>query len=190
MYLLWWSIGVFNFGLGALSESINSLFGWSAFNLKFWYITGALLGGFTLAQGSVYFLLSRKFANWSAIIWSIFIFIAIFFIVLTPISLPRDFSGKLTGEVFEWDWVRYFSPFINIYAFIFSFGGALYAVNQYFNQIDKERRLVGCIYISFGTLLPSIGGFYTKLGYVNILFITGLLGLGFIYWGYRIIKSS
>ncbi len=190
MYLLWWTIGIFNFGLGTLSESINIIFGWSEGNLKFWYITGALLGGFSLAQGTVYFLFSKRFGNWSTCLWLIFIGVAGVCIILTPISLPEDFSGKLTGDVFKWQWVRYFTPFINIYAFIFSFGSALYAANMYFKQITKEARFIGSIYISFGTLLPSIGGFYTKIGYVNILFISGLIGLGFIYRGYRIIKSN
>jgi hypothetical protein len=62
-YLLWWTIGVCTFGLGTLAESIHVLAGWNVVNLKYWYIVGALLGGFPLAQGSVYLLLSRRFAN-------------------------------------------------------------------------------------------------------------------------------
>ncbi|MCT4624501.1 MAG: hypothetical protein N4A46_12845, partial [Schleiferiaceae bacterium] len=45
-YLLWWTIGVLTFGLGTAAESYNALFGWSDINLKYWYIVGALLGGF------------------------------------------------------------------------------------------------------------------------------------------------
>ena len=58
-YLLWWSIGVFAFGLGTFAESIHALFGWNEVNVRLWYIVGALLGGFPLAQGSVYLLMSR-----------------------------------------------------------------------------------------------------------------------------------
>ncbi|HEX2997030.1 MAG TPA: hypothetical protein VHP14_19570, partial [Anaerolineales bacterium] len=53
-YLMWWTIGVFFFGIGTLTESINVLFGWSVANMKAWYISGALLGAFPLAQGTVY----------------------------------------------------------------------------------------------------------------------------------------
>jgi hypothetical protein len=189
-YLLWWTLGIINFGLGTLSESINILFGWSEFNLRFWYITGALLGGFTLAQGTVYLLMSNKFGDRSTIIWAVFIGVAMTCVILTPITLPEDFTGKLTGEVFEWQWVRLFSPFINTYAFIFSFGGAVYSANKYFQQINKEARFVGNIYISAGTLLPGIGGIYTKIGYVEVLFVTELVGLFLIYRGYRIIRSA
>ncbi len=189
-YFLWWTIGIITFGLGTLSESINLLFGWSEFNLRFWYITGALLGGFTLAQGTVYLLMPERFGDWTTVIWIIFVCVAATCVILTPLTIPEDFNGKLSGEVFEWQWVRLFSPFINTYAFVFSFGGAVYSANKYFQQIDKEARFIGNIYISAGTLLPGIGGFYTKIGYVEVLFVTELIGLFLIYRGYRIIKFN
>ena len=43
------------------------MFGWSEANVKLWYIVGALLGGFSLAQGSVYLLINKKFADISSI---------------------------------------------------------------------------------------------------------------------------
>ena len=53
-------LGVVTFGLGTLSESLHALIGYNEFNLRFWYIIGALLGGFPLAQGTVYLLFSKK----------------------------------------------------------------------------------------------------------------------------------
>ena len=70
-YLLWWSLGVLTFGLGTLAESINMLIGWSISNVRYWYIVGALLGGFPLAQGSVYLLMKRRFADISSILTEI-----------------------------------------------------------------------------------------------------------------------
>jgi hypothetical protein len=61
-YLLWWTLGVLTFGLGTLTESINAIFGWSEWNTKVWYIVGALLGGYPLAQGTIYLLMNRRFA--------------------------------------------------------------------------------------------------------------------------------
>jgi len=189
-YLLWWTIGVLTFGLGTLAESINVLLGWSILNLKYWYIVGALLGGFPLAQGSVYLLMGRRFADITAILISLLIIVASLFVILTPISIPDGFNHKLTGAVFTWKWVRYFSPFINTYSFIFLFGGAVYSSFKYYRQRDKEARFKGNILISVGSLLPGIGGTFTRLGYVNVLFVTELTGLLLIYIGYRIIKSG
>ena len=55
-YLLCWTLGVSSFGLAGLAASINVLAGWSPANLEAWYIAGALVGGFLLAQGSLYIL--------------------------------------------------------------------------------------------------------------------------------------
>jgi hypothetical protein len=189
-YLLWWSVGVLTFGLGTSAESINAIFGWNEINLKYWYIVGALLGGFPLAQGTVYLLMKKRFADITALIFVVLIFVASLFVIMTPLSIPDDFRYKLTGSVFTWKWVRYFSPFVNLYASVFLIGGAIYSAIRYHRQTEKEARFKGNIYIALGALLPGIGGSFTRLGYVNVLFITEFAGLLLIYIGYRIIKSD
>ena len=111
-------------------------------------------------------------------------------VILTPIAIPEGFNYKLTGAVFEWKWVRYFSPIINIYAFIFLVGGAFYSAYRYYRLKNKEVRFKGNVFIAIGGLLPGIGGSMTRMGYVNVLFVTELLGLLLIYYGYHIIKSE
>lgn len=189
-YLLWWTIGVLTFGLGTLAESIHVLAGWHPVNLKYWYIIGALMGGFPLAQGSVYLLMNRKFANTTTWLYCILIAVAAVCVILTPITLPPDYDYKLTGAVFEWKWVRYFSPFINIYAFIFLVGGAIWSAIKYSRAADKPARFKGNVFIAIGGLLPGIGGTFTRMGYVEVLFVTELIGLILIYVGYRIIKTD
>ncbi len=188
LYLLWWTIGVATFGLGTFAESINVLFGWNSVNVKYWYIVGALLGGFPLAQGSVYLLMNRKFANISSIVFISLILVGAISVILTPVSIPEGFDYRLTGAVFAWKWVRYFSPFINSYAFIFLVGGAVYSALKYYKMEKKDARFKGNIFIAIGGLLPGIGGSMTRLGHVNVLFITEFIGLVLIYVGYRIIR--
>src|SRR3954447_16430018 len=108
-YLLWWTLGVLTFGLGTLTESINAIFGWSEWNTKIWYIVGALLGGYPLAQGTIYLLMKKSFADISAIICSVVIVVAAVFVLLSPIAIPEEFDYRLTGRVLEWQWVRLFS---------------------------------------------------------------------------------
>jgi len=189
-YLLWWSLGVLTFGLGTLSESINVLLGWSAANLRYWYIVGALLGGFPLAQGSVYLLMNNTFSKLTTLFFVTLIIVASIFVLLTPISLPDDFSGKLTGHVFEWKWVRYFSPLINLYSFLFLVGGAIYSAIKYYKQGIKEAPFKGNIFIAIGGLLPGIGGTFTRMGYVEVLYVTEFVGLLMIYFGYKVIKEN
>ncbi len=189
-YLLWWSLGVLTFGLGTLSESINILYGWSEANLKYWYIVGALLGGYPLAQGSVYLLMNKKFSNITSLFFISLIILASYFVLLTPVVLPESFNNMLTGSVFAWKWVRYFSPLINMYAFIFLVGGAIYSANKYYKQGIKEAPFKGNIFIAIGGLLPGIGGSFTRAGYVEVLYVTEFIGLICIYYGYKIIKEN
>lgn len=189
-YLLWWTIGVMTFGLGTLAESIHVLAGWNIINLKYWYITGALLGGFPLAQGSVYLLLNKRFADITSVIFIAIIIIASVFVILTPVSIPDTYDWRLTGAIFSWKWVRYFSPFINTYSFIFLVGGAVYSAVYYFKKSDRQAQFKGNIFIAIGGLLPGIGGTFTRMGYVEVLFVTELMGLLLIYFGYRIIKKN
>lgn len=187
-YLLWWTFGVLAFGLGTLAESIHAIFGWNEINLKYWYIVGALLGGFPLAQGSVYLLMNKRFAHITSLLFIGLIVIASYYVIKTPLAIPEDFDYRLTGAVFEWKWVRKFSPFINIYSFLFLVGGAIYSATKYYGYKDKQAHFKGNIFIAIGALLPGIGGTFTRMGYVEVLFITELIGLVLIYMGYRIIK--
>lgn len=189
-YLLWWTLGVVTFGLGTLSESINVLFGWSELNLKIWYITGALLGGFPLAQGTVYLLMKRKFADASATIFVSIVFVAAIAVAVSPVNLSEDFDGQLTGKVLSWQWVRLFSPIINLYAFVFLVGGAIYSARRYYSLGQREAPFKGNIFIAIGGLLPGIGGSFARMGYVEMLFITEPVGLFLIYVGYRIIRDD
>lgn len=189
-YLLWWAIGVLTFGLGTFAESVNVLFGWYEVNLKYWYIVGALLGGFPLAQGSVYLLMRKRFADITAGFFVLWIIVAAICVSLSPIDLPEGFDGKLTGKVLVWQWVRYFSPLINLYAFVFLVGGAIYSAIKYYKQGVKNAPFRGNIFIAIGGLLPGIGGSFTRAGYVEVLYVTEFLGLLLIYYGYKIIKNS
>ena len=91
-YLLWWTLGVLTFGAGTLTESINAIFGWSEWNTKVWYIVGALLGGYPLAQGTIYLLMKRRFADASAIVCTAVIIVAAICVLLSPIEIPAGFD--------------------------------------------------------------------------------------------------
>jgi len=62
-HLFWWAFGVACYGSGAGVESLITLFGNTVLLNRLWYVTGALLGGYPLAQGSVYFHFARRTAN-------------------------------------------------------------------------------------------------------------------------------
>ncbi|HMB23204.1 MAG: hypothetical protein ACM33V_03960 [Chloroflexota bacterium] len=189
-YLMWWTIGAFCFGIGTLTESINALFGWSVLNLKAWYIAGALLGAFPLAQGTVYLLLKEKTADLLTWFFIIYITVAAIAILLSPVDMSLVDPTRLTGKVMTWTWARLFSILPNTYSLIFLVGGAAWSAIQYARKSDSGSRVLGNWLIAIGALLPGIGGSFTRMGYVEVLFVTEFIGILLIWAGYRTMSQS
>ena len=81
--MLWWMLGIFFYGAGTITESIHTLFGYSAANFKAWYILGDLLGGAPLAQGTVHLLVKPKTAMVLSAALTIVIFVSAFLVVFS-----------------------------------------------------------------------------------------------------------
>jgi len=148
-------------------------------------VAWAFLGGYPLAQGSIYLLMNRKFADRSAIVMSSFIAIAAVLVFVVPLDVSVAEAHRLSGRVIEWQWIRLISPFINLYSVIFLVGGAVVSALRFRRAPQLRHRYIGNILIAVGALLPGIGGSLTRAGFVEALYITELVGLLLIYWGYR-----
>lgn len=190
VYVFWWMLGVFMYGAGTITESINTVTGYHPANFKAWYIFGALLGGAPLAQGTVHLLLKKKTANILSAVLATVIIISALLVILSPLHEVSDPHAKLSGKILEWTFIRAITPFINIYAFIFLVGGAVYSAILYAKDKVYKERFWGNVLIAIGGLLPGIGGSFTKFGYVEVLYVTEFLGICFIYAGYNVIKKG
>ena len=178
-------VGMLTYGAGTLTESLTTLTGWHEPVFRAWYITGALLGGAPLAQGTVYLLMKRRTANRLTVVVASIVVIAATCVILSPINYAGVEPYKLTGKVLEWHWVRMFSPFINLYAVTFLIGGAIFSAFRYKRQRETYHRYVGNLLIAVGALLPGIGGTFTRFGHTEVLYVTELIGLMFIYAGFK-----
>lgn len=189
-YLFWWTTGVLCYGLGTLTESIVGVWGWSEPVFKAWYILGALLGGFPLAQGSVFLILKPRTAT--VLMWIVVIVITLtsVAVILSPVDYELVEPSRLTGKVLIWKEVRWITPFVNFYAFIFLVGGAAYSAYRYAKEKYSVVRMWGNICIAAGGLLPGIGGSFTKLGFTEVLYVTELAGIILIYYGYRLMRRD
>ena len=172
------------YGVGTFTESATTLFGWNEVVFRSWYISGALLGGAPLAQGTVYLMFERKTANWMAGLLAAFIVVAATAVILSPIDYSLVETHRLTGSVMEWQWARLFSPFINIYAAIFLIGGAALSAWRYRSDAALRHRFIGNCWIALGALLPGIGGTATRMGHTEVLYVMELIGIIFIWIGY------
>jgi hypothetical protein len=186
LHLLWWGIGMATYGLGTFTEAYTSIVGWHPLVFRTWYVAGAFLGGYPLAQGSIYLLMNRRFAHASAWIVSSLIAVASVVVFLAPLDTAAAEAHRLSGSVIEWSWIRLFSPFVNLYSVVFLVGGAIVSALRFRKAEALRGRYVGNIFIAVGALLPGIGGTMTRAGYVEWLYVTELIGLLFIYAGYRL----
>lgn len=189
-YLLWWMMGVALYGVGTLTEATTTVFGWSEPVFRSWYVAGALLGAAPLAQGTVYLLLPRRIADRLAVAMVTYIAIASAFVVATPIIPEMVESHRLDGGVMSWQWVRLFSPLVNLYAVVFLIGGAIYSAVKYRRQGGSGARVRGNWLIAIGAILPGVGGSFARAGVVEILYVTELVGLLLIWAGYRTIAGD
>ena len=184
-HLFWWALGIAMYGVGTLTESATTLFGWNEFVFRSWYISGALLGGAPLAQGTVSLMFSRKTADRMTAVLVTVILVASAVVILSPIDYGAVEAHRLTGRVMEWRQSRLFSPFINLYAATFLIGGAILSAWRFRSDPTARHRFIGNCFIAVGAILPGIGGTATRFGHTEVLYVMEFLGLILIWIGYR-----
>ncbi len=191
-HLFWWGLGVLVYGMGTFAEAWITLLGWNPIIFRFWYFVGAILGGAPLAQGTVWFLLKPGTAQQLTRMMIAYAALSASFIIASPINLALVDPHLPSGSVFVWQWVRLFSPVINLYAVIFLIGGALLSARRFYrsyrsarNELSISRdRFIGNVCIAFGAMLPGIGGAASRLGHTEILYIMEIIGITAIWIGY------
>jgi hypothetical protein len=186
LHLLWWAIGVATYGVGTLTESLTTLVGWHEPIFRAWYISGALLGGAPLAQGTVYLMMSRRTAHALTVLLVASVLVGSTAVLASPINAALVEPHHLTGRVFEWAWVRRFSPFINLYAVIFLVGGAILSAVRYSREAATRHRMWANVWIAAGAILPGIGGVATRFGHTEVLYVAEIIGLLMMWRGYVI----
>ena len=93
-------------------------------------------------------------------------------------------SFRPSGDLLGWQWIRLFTPLINIYAVVFLIGTAAWSAWHFARRAGDGNRAVGNALIATGALLPAIGGGMAKGGAVEVLYVMELLGLILIWVGY------
>ncbi len=184
-HLFWWSAGVLTYGLGTFLESAITLFGNSPFLNQSWYVAGAILGGYPLAQGSVYLHFKKRNANILTFVTIPFIVFAAVCVFLSPVNAELLQTHKPGGDAIAWQWVRLLTPFINIYAAVFLIGTAMLSAVRFSKIENGKNRAIGNWLITIGALLPGIGGGMAKAGIVEALYIGEFLGIILIWLGYK-----
>jgi hypothetical protein len=189
-HLLWWSAGIVAYGLGTALESAITLAGNSASLTRWWYLAGAILGGYPLATGSVYLLCRRRTANVLTAFSGASVVGLCVAVLLSPLDAARLQPFRPSGDVLVWTWIRGCTPLVNLYAAAFLIGGAVQSAVRFWwpaaNGSRDGRRAAGTSLIAAGALLPGIGGVMAKAGLVEGLYVGELVGLMLIWSGHAL----
>ncbi len=183
-HLLWWAGGVFCYGVGTALEASITLGGNSAGLNKAWYVAGALFGGYPLAQGTVYLLLSRRTAHVLSGLTLPVILVLSVLVICSPTDLTAMEGHRPGGAALGWQWIRPMTPLVNLYAAVFLIGGAALSAVRFARRTDTKHRMYGNVLIAVGALLPGIGGAFAKADLVEALYLGEFLGIILIWCGY------
>jgi len=185
-HLWWWAFGITTYGLGTAIESTITLGGNSVLLTKVWYIAGAILGGYPLAQGSLYLSWPRPLANKLTVASLTLVVVAAVLVILSPVNLAALDPVRPSGAVLQWSWVRLLTPFINVYAVFFLIGGAIRSAWRHYRERGHKYRAAGNALIALGAILPGVGGSFAKAGMVEVLYVGECIGIMLIWIGDRV----
>lgn len=185
-HLFWWGLGVGIYGLGTLTESVTTLFGWHEGVFRAWYVFGALLGAAPLAQGTAYLMFERRVAHALTAGLAVVVVFATATVLRAPLDAATVEAHRLTAATLGASGARAFSPFINSYAVVLLVGGAVLSALRYRGDPALRHRVLGNGLIAVGAILPGIGGAAARAGATEALYVTELVGLVTIWAGYRL----
>ncbi|MFQ6057741.1 MAG: hypothetical protein ACE5MB_02520 [Anaerolineae bacterium] len=188
-HLLIWGIGLVMYGIGSLTESYYSVFGWHDLGFRLWYLCGAILVAAWLGQGTVYLLVRRRIANIKLahilfvllLLGSLYGAYKVFTAQLDPSLMP---GASLSGHAITTPGVRILTPFFNIYGLVALVGGAIYSAWIFWRKRIMPHRVIGNILIAVGALAPSISGALSRVGLTEWLYLGELLGAILMFIGF------
>ena len=190
-HLLFWSIGLALYGIGALTEVIM-LFTFNAVALKLWYLSGAMLTAAWLGQGTVNLLVRRRgLVRALNIILVSASLIAIGLVIAAPVTSAstsynpaQPLSTQYQDIILRSSGMVLMTILFNIYGTFTLVGGAIYSAYIFWRKKVLFNRMVGNILIAAGAMLPAIGGSFVRLNLPDFLYLSEFLGVILMYIGF------
>lgn len=195
LYLLFWAIGLFLYGLGTLSEVILGLT-FDPFVLKLWYLTGAMLTAAWLGLGTVHLLIRR--GNTAQILTAVMIAVSVLasiFVFAAPVNsvvyeVFRPVSEQYKEIMTRSGMTILLTILLNIFGTIALVGGAIYSAFLFWRKRILANRMYGNILIAAGALSPALGGTFLRTGLVDFLYLSELVGAILMFVGFILATSG
>jgi hypothetical protein len=190
-HLLFWTIGLLFYGIGTLSEVILG-FTFSGLTLKLWYLSGAMLTAAWLGQGTFHLLVRKRGVAWTLTGMLIAVSLVAATLVLVAPLTPAAESyhvGKAISSQYKDILTRSgltiaLTILLNIYGTLSLVGGAIYSAFIFWRKRVLLNRMIGNVLIAIGALAPAMAGSFVKMGMVDGLYLSELIGVVLMYIGF------
>jgi hypothetical protein len=190
-HLLLWTIGLIFFGIGTLAEVILG-FTFSELMLKLWYLGGAMLTAAWLGQGSLHLLVRKRAVAWTLTgvltILSLLAATLVLLAPLTPVSSSYNVTMAISSQykdiLTRGGLIIALTILLNIYGTLALVGGAIYSAVIFWRKRVLFNRMIGNVLIAAGALAPAMAGSFVRLGLVDALYLSELIGVVLMYVGF------
>ena len=190
-HLLFWSIGLLWFGIGTLSEVILG-FTFSSLVLKLWYLSGAMLTAAWLGQGTIHLLVRKPGVAWilTGILTAVSLLAATLILLapLTPAAASYNVTMAISSQykdiLTRGGLTISLTILLNIYGTLTLVGGAIYSAFIFWRKRVLLNRMIGNVLIAIGAIAPAMAGSFVKMGLVDALYLSELIGVVLMYIGF------
>lgn len=190
-HLLLWTIGLVFYGIGTLAEIVLG-FTFSGLMLKLWYLTGAMLSAPWLGQGTIHLLVRKRGVAWTltGIVAAVSLLAAVLVLSapLTPAAgsynVTQPISSQYKDILTRGGLTVLLTVLLNIYGTLTLVGGAIYSAIIFGRKHVLFNRMIGNILIAAGAMAPAMAGSFVKMGMVNMLYLSELIGVILMYVGF------
>jgi hypothetical protein len=190
-HLLMWTIGLLLYGLGTLAEILLA-FSFTGLVLKLWYLSGAMLTAAWLGQGTVHLLVRRRGVAWTLTgILAAVSLLAAALVLSAPLTAAASsyhvalpISSQYKDILIRGSLTILLTILLNIYGTLALVGGATYSAIIFFRKHVLVNRMIGNLLIAAGALAPAMAGSLVKLGLVDGLYLSELIGVVLMYIGF------
>lgn len=190
-HLLLWGIGLVLFGIGTLSEVILA-FTFSGLVLKLWYLCGAMLTAAWLGQGTIHLLVRKRGVaiSMTGVLAAVSL-LAVVLVLSAPLTpaassynLGMAISSQYQDILTRGGLTIALTIILNIYGTLALVGGAIYSAVIFWRKRVLMNRMIGNILIAIGALAPAMAGSFVKMGLVDGLYFSELIGVVLMYIGF------
>jgi hypothetical protein len=190
-HLLLWTIGLLFYGIGTLSEVMLG-FAFSSLMLKLWYLSGAMLTAAWLGQGSLHLLVRKPGVAWTltGILAAVSLLAAVL-VLSAPLTsaaasynVTQAISSQYKDILTRGGLMVALTILLNIYGTLTLVGGAIYSAIIFWRKRVLFNRMIGNILIAVGGIAPAMAGSFVKMGLVDGLYLSELIGVILMYIGF------